>query len=70
MRAKYPNRPLRTNVEFFTAILLDAIGLDRTAFSPTFAVGRTAGWCAHAVEQRAVGKLIRPDSRYVGKAPE
>ncbi len=69
LRAKYPARPLRANVEFYTAVLLDAIGLDRTAFSPTFAVGRTAGWCAHAVEQRAVGKLIRPDSRYIGPMP-
>jgi citrate synthase len=69
LRAKYPNRPLRANVEFYTAVLLDAVGLDRTAFTPTFAVGRTAGWCAHAVEQRAVGKLIRPDSQYVGPAP-
>lgn len=69
LKVKYPNRPLRANVEFYTAVLLDAIGLDRTAFSPTFAVGRAAGWCAHAVEQRAVGKLIRPDSRYIGPNP-
>jgi citrate synthase len=69
LRAKYPNRPLRANVEFYTAVLLDAVGLDRTAFAPTFAVGRTAGWCAHAVEQRAVDKLIRPDSRYIGPMP-
>jgi len=69
LRTRYPNRPLRANVEFYTAVLLDAVGLDRTAFSPTFAVGRTAGWCAHAVEQRAVGKLIRPDSRYIGPTP-
>lgn len=69
LKVKYPNRPLRANVEFYTAVLLDAVGLDRTAFSPTFAVGRTAGWCAHAVEQRAVGKLIRPDSRYIGPNP-
>ncbi len=69
LKARYPNRPLRANVEFYTAVLLDAVGLDRAAFSPTFAVGRTAGWCAHAIEQRAVGKLIRPDSRYIGPNP-
>lgn len=63
---RYPNRSLRTNVEFYTAVLLDAIGLDRSAFSPTFAVGRVAGWCAHVAEQRARGRLIRPASRYVG----
>jgi citrate synthase len=69
LRAKYPTRPLKANVEFYTAVLLDAVGLDRASFTPTFAVGRAAGWCAHVAEQRAAGKLIRPDSRYVGPAP-
>ncbi len=68
-RAK-PNRPLETNVEFFTAVLLDAIGIDRTLFTPLFAVGRAPGWCAHVLEQQQVGKLIRPASRYVGPLPE
>ncbi|MDC0716559.1 citrate synthase [Nannocystis sp. bb15-2] len=66
LRAKYPDRALAANVEFYTAVLLDAVGLGRTAFSPTFAVGRVAGWCAHVLEQRATGRLIRPASRYVG----
>ena len=63
---KYPDRPLAANVEFYTAVLLDAVAIDRAAFSPTFAVGRVAGWCAHVLEQRATGRLIRPASRYVG----
>jgi citrate synthase len=66
---KYPDRPLRANVEFYTAVLLDTIGVDRAAFSPTFAVGRVAGWAAHVLEQRATGRLIRPASTYVGPAP-
>lgn len=66
-RAK-PDRKLDTNVEFYTAILLDAIGIDRTLFTPLFAVGRMPGWCAHVVEQQRTGKLIRPASRYVGPA--
>ena len=66
LSTKYPDRPLRANVEFYTSVLLDAVGLPRSLFSPTFAVGRSAGWCAHIAEQRAVGKLIRPASRYVG----
>jgi citrate synthase len=66
---KHPERALKANVEFYTAVLLDAIGLPRTLFSPTFAVGRAAGWCAHVAEQRAHGRLIRPASRYVGKMP-
>jgi citrate synthase len=66
LRARHPDRPLKANVEFFTAVLLEAVGLPRQAFSPAFAVGRVAGWCAHVMEQRAEGKLIRPSSRYVG----
>lgn len=66
---EYPNRSLQANVEFYTAVLLDLIGIDRAAFTPMFAVGRSAGWCAHVDEQRATGRLIRPDSRYVGAMP-
>ncbi|MBD1549075.1 citrate synthase/methylcitrate synthase [Roseibium aggregatum] len=66
-RAK-PDRKLDTNVEFYTAVLLDAVGIDRSLFTPLFATGRTPGWCAHVVEQQATGKLIRPASRYVGPA--
>jgi citrate synthase len=70
LRERRPDRPLRANVEFYTAVLLDALGLPRAAFSPTFAVGRVAGWCAHIEEQRATGRLIRPASRYVGAVAE
>jgi citrate synthase len=63
---KHPERPLRANVEFYTAVLLEAVGLPREAFTATFAVGRVAGWSAHVAEQRRVGRLIRPSSRYVG----
>jgi len=66
LRERKPDRPLAANVEFYTAVLLDAVGLPRDQFAPTFAIGRVAGWCAHVLEQRAVGKLIRPASRYVG----
>jgi citrate synthase len=67
LRARHPNRPLAANVEFYTAVVLDAVGLPRTLFAPTFAVGRVAGWCAHVFEQRETGRLMRPASRYVGK---
>jgi citrate synthase len=62
---KYPDRSLAANVEFYTAVLLDAVGLPRELFSPTFAVGRVCGWAAHVHEQRKTGRLIRPASRYV-----
>jgi citrate synthase len=66
---RHPDRRLKANVEFFTAVLLDAVGLDRALFTPTFAVGRVAGWCAHVAEQRRAGRLIRPSSRYLGPTP-
>jgi citrate synthase len=69
LRQRYPDRPLRANVEFYTAVLLDAVGLDRSLFSPAFACGRVAGWLGHIAEQRATGRLIRPASRYVGPMP-
>jgi len=69
LAAHKPDRALPANVEFFTAVLLDALGLPRTMFTPVFAMGRTAGWLAHIAEQRASGRLIRPTSRYVGPAP-
>jgi citrate synthase len=65
-----PGRRLQTNVEFYTALLLHGIGLDTSLFTPTFAIGRVAGWIAHCFEQRAVGRLIRPQSVYVGPMPE
>jgi citrate synthase len=64
-----PGRRLDTNVEFYTAILLEALGLPRAAFTAVFAMGRASGWTAHVMEQEATGRLIRPDSRYVGPLP-
>ena len=61
-----PGRNLNTNVEFYTALLLRELGLSADLFSPTFAVGRTAGWLAHIMEQQAGGRIIRPQSEYVG----
>jgi len=61
-----PGRNLRTNVEFFTALVLQALGLEPRTFVAMFACGRTAGWCAHVIEQRAEDHLIRPQSEYIG----
>jgi citrate synthase len=61
-----PDRPLKTNVEYYASIVLDGVGLLTDLYTPAFAVARTAGWTAHALEQAAHGRLIRPDSRYVG----
>lgn len=69
LATKYPQRRLETNVEFYTALLLEALGLPREAFTPTFACGRILGWTAHAREQIGEGRLVRPRSVYRGPAP-
>jgi citrate synthase len=61
-----PGRNLQTNVEFYTALLLHGLGLPTELFTPTFAIGRVVGWTAHCFEQRALDRLIRPQSLYVG----
>lgn len=55
-----PDRRLDTNVEFYTAVLLEALGLERELFTPVFAMGRVGGWLAHVAEQERDGRLIRP----------
>jgi citrate synthase len=69
LRERKPDRPLAANVEFYTSVLLDAVGLPREQFAPTFAVSRIAGWSAHVIEQHRTGRLIRPSSKYVGPRP-
>ena len=69
LAVRKPERKICANVEFFTAVLLEAIGLPRDLFSPTFAVGRVAGWCAHVMEEKKRGRLIRPAARYIGQVP-
>ena len=70
LRARKPGRALDTNVEFYTALLLEALGFPPQAFTCVFAMGRTGGWVAHAREQVLGGRLIRPQSRYVGPRPQ
>ncbi|MBB3018824.1 citrate synthase [Microvirga lupini] len=69
LERRKPGRRLDTNVEFYTAVLLDALGVPRDGFTPLFAAGRAAGWVAHAIEQTRTGRIIRPQSRYVGAWP-
>lgn len=62
-------RRLDVNVEFYTALLLERLGIARAGFTAVFAASRVAGWLAHAQEQQQGGGLIRPDARYVGPEP-
>jgi citrate synthase len=66
LRERKPERRLDTNVEFYTALLLHGLGFPSELFTPTFAVGRVVGWAAHCLEQLHDGRLIRPQSAYVG----
>jgi len=63
---KHPDRPLRTNVEYYAAPVLMGVGLSPDLFPATFSLARHAGWTAHALEQAANNRLIRPDVNYVG----
>ncbi len=69
LKERKPSRPLDVNVEFYTALLLEALGFPPDAFTCVFAIGRIAGWIAHAREQAATGRLIRPQARYLGPPP-
>jgi len=64
-----PGRVLRTNVEWYAAIVMELCGLSRELFTPTFAVARVLGWTANILEQSRDPKIIRPASRYVGPTP-
>jgi citrate synthase len=65
-----PGRHLPANVEVMAAILLDAVGIPRNAFTAVFAITRSAGWIAHALEQQQTGRMIRPAAEYVGPKME
>jgi len=69
LHEEHPERPQATNVEFYSAGVLQAIGLPKEYFPPTFAVSRASGWTAHVLEQSANNRLIRPQSEYVGPEP-
>jgi citrate synthase len=60
---------LPVNVDFFSAVVYDALGIPADLCTSIFATGRVAGWCAHALEQYADNRLIRPRADYTGRAP-
>ena len=66
LRKKSPDRPLETNVEFWSAVVLDVAGVPPELAPAMFACSRTAGWSAHILEQKKLSRLVRPSARYVG----
>src|SRR4051794_41094209 len=69
LHARKPDRVLATNVEFWSAVVLDYAAVPPELFTPMFACARVAGWAAHILEQKRDGRLIRPTARYVGPSP-
>ena len=69
LQARYPDRVLATNVEFWSAVVLDLAEVPPELFTSMFTCARTAGWSAHILEQKREGRLIRPTAQYVGPAP-
>jgi citrate synthase len=69
LRARRPDRVLATNVEFWSAVVLDYAAVPPELFTSMFTCARVAGWSAHILEQKREGRLIRPTARYVGPAP-
>ncbi len=69
LQVRYPDRVLATNVEFWSAVVLDFAEVPPDLFTPLFTCARTAGWSAHILEQKREGRLIRPTAKYVGPGP-
>jgi citrate synthase len=69
LEARRPDRVLATNVEFWSAVVLDYASVPPDLFTPMFACARVAGWSAHILEQKREGRLIRPTAEYVGPGP-
>jgi citrate synthase len=69
LSARRPDRVLATNVEFWSAVILDLAEVPPELFTPMFTCARVAGWSAHVLEQKREAKLIRPTAKYVGEGP-
>jgi len=69
LRARYPDRVLETNVEYWAAVVLDIADVPPPLAPAMFACARVAGWSAHVLEQKRTGRLVRPSARYVGPGP-
>ncbi|GAB3996208.1 hypothetical protein GCM10029992_15580 [Glycomyces albus] len=69
LKARKPDRVLATNVEFWSAVLLDFAEVPAELFTPMFTCARVAGWSAHILEQKQLGRIVRPSAKYVGPGP-
>ena len=68
LQERHPERVLATNVEYYSAVVLDVADIPPPLAPAMFACSRVAGWSAHILEQKRTGKLFRPSATYVGPA--
>jgi citrate synthase len=68
LQERHPERVLATNVEYYSAIVLDVAEIPPPLAPAMFGCSRVAGWSAHILEQKRTGKLFRPNARYIGPA--
>ena len=69
LRERKPDRVLMTNVEFWSAVVLDFAEVPAHMFTSMFTCARVAGWSAPVLEQKKLGRIVRPSARYVGPEP-
>jgi len=69
LQERHPERVLATNVEYYSAVVLDSAEIPPPLAPAMFACSRVAGWSAHILEQKRTGRLFRPSARYVGPEP-
>jgi citrate synthase len=68
LQERHPERVLATNVEYYSAVVLDVAEIPPPLAPAMFACSRVAGWSAHILEQKRTGRLFRPSARYIGPA--